>query len=88
MDGTELDRLKSTRLGRNNTTGVKGVYLIQGKYVAKLGFRNRQYVLSQYAAWKAKTDTAPDWARENPGQIRVVRNADSSLGILFCSEIK
>jgi len=49
VDGTSLDRLKSTRINRNNTTGSKGVYFIRGKYVAKLVFQKKQYVLGTFS---------------------------------------
>ena len=113
VDGTALDRFKSSRVNRNSTTGVRGVYFIRGKYVAKLVFQKRQYylgeyetlakaakargeaeesiakaVLGQYAAWKTRADADPDWARENPVQIRVVRNDDGSLRMLFHPEMK
>lgn len=47
--GTSLEHLKSKKLSRNNTTGVKGVYRIHGKYVAKIVFQGKQYYLGSYA---------------------------------------
>lgn len=35
VDGTSIDALKSRKIPSNNTTGVKGVYLVKGRYLAK-----------------------------------------------------
>ena len=48
VDGTSVDMLRSKKLPKNNTTGVKGVYLIKGKYVAKIVFKKKQYLLGSY----------------------------------------
>ena len=40
--------LKSDKLPKNNTTGVRGVYRIWGKYVAKIVFQKKQYHLGSY----------------------------------------
>lgn len=48
VDGTSIDMLKSEKLPRNNTTGVKGVYLYRGKYLAKIVFQKKQYTLGTY----------------------------------------
>lgn len=48
VDGTSIDALKSDRVPSNNTTGVKGVYRIRGKYVAKIVFKKKQYILGQF----------------------------------------
>ncbi len=48
VDGTSIDALKSDRIPSNNTTGVKGVYKIRGKYVAKIVFKKKQYILGQF----------------------------------------
>ena len=48
VDGTSIDALKSDRIPSNNTTGVKGVYKIRGKYVAKIVFNKKQYILGQF----------------------------------------
>ena len=48
VDGTSVDHLKSEKIPVNNTTGVKGVYLNRGKYVAKIVFRKKQYFLGAY----------------------------------------
>ena len=46
--GTSVDILKSKKIPTNNTTGVKGVYYINGKYVAKIVFQKKQYLLGTY----------------------------------------
>lgn len=46
--GTSVDMLKSKRIPTDNTTGYKGVYLIRGKYVAKIVFQKKQYFLGTY----------------------------------------
>lgn len=46
--GTSVDMLKSKKIPTDNTTGYKGVYLIRGKYVAKIVFQKKQYFLSTY----------------------------------------
>lgn len=48
-DGTSIDHLKSKKLPASNTTGVKGVYLIRGKYVAKIVFQQKQYHLGTFS---------------------------------------
>ncbi len=49
MGGTSLEMLKSTKVPSNNTTGVRGVYLIKGKYVAKVVFQKKPYYLGSYS---------------------------------------
>lgn len=46
--GTSVDMLKSKKLPSDNTTGYKGVYRIRGKYVAKIVFQKKQYLLGSY----------------------------------------
>ncbi len=48
VDGTSLEALKSKKIPVDNTTGYKGVYLIKGKYVAKIVFQKQQYYLGTY----------------------------------------
>lgn len=48
IDGTSVDILQSKKIPVNNTTGVKGVYFIRGKYVAKIVFQKKQYFLGAY----------------------------------------
>lgn len=48
VDGTSIHHLRSKKTPKNNTTGVKGVYLIKGKYVAKIVFQKKQYLLGAY----------------------------------------
>ena len=39
--GTSVDMLKSKKVPTDNTTGYKGVYLIRGKYLAKIVFQKK-----------------------------------------------
>lgn len=48
VNGTSIDAIKSKKVPTDNTTGYKGVYLIKGKYVAKIVFRKKQYFLGTY----------------------------------------
>ncbi len=48
VDGTSICHLRSKKTPSNNTTGVKGVYLIRGKYVAKIVFQKKQYILGSF----------------------------------------
>lgn len=43
--GTSVEMLKSKKIPKDNTTGYKGVYLVRGKYLAKIVFQKKQYVL-------------------------------------------
>lgn len=46
--GTSVDILKSKKVPVDNTSGYKGVYFIRGKYVAKIVFQKKQYILGSY----------------------------------------
>ena len=46
--GTSVDILKSKKVPTDNTTGYKGVYLVKGKYLAKIVFQKKQYFLGTY----------------------------------------
>lgn len=46
--GTSVDILKSKKVPTDNTTGYKGVYLIRGKWVAKIVFQKKAYYLGVY----------------------------------------
>lgn len=46
--GTSIDAIKSKKIPSDNTTGCKGVYLIRGKYMAKIVFQKKQYFLGTY----------------------------------------
>lgn len=48
VSGTCVDILKSKKIPTTNTTGIKGVYLIRGKYVAKIVFQQKAYYLGTY----------------------------------------
>lgn len=45
---TSVDMLKSKKIPKDNTTGYKGVYLIRGKYVAKIVFQKKAYYLGTF----------------------------------------
>lgn len=36
IDGTSIEALKSSKIPSNNTTGVRGVYCVKGRYKAKI----------------------------------------------------
>lgn len=48
VDGTSLDTFRNNKIPANNTTGVRGVYLIRGKYTAKIVFQKKAYYLGTY----------------------------------------
>lgn len=48
VNGTSLEAIKSKKIPADNTTGYKGVYLIKGKYHAKIVFQQKQYYLGKY----------------------------------------
>ena len=50
VDGTSICHLRSKKTPKNNTTGIRGVYRIKGRYVAKIVFQKRQYFLGSYDA--------------------------------------
>ena len=47
--GTSIDYLRSKKVPKNSSTGVKGVYRIKGKYHAKIVFQKKQYWLGAYS---------------------------------------
>lgn len=55
--GTSLDILKSRKVPANNTTGVKGVYLVKGKWVAKIVFQKKQYYLGNFTDFNDAVQT-------------------------------
>lgn len=50
--GTSLDIIKSEKIPTNNTTGVKGVYYIRNRWVAKIVFQKRAYYLGTYMEYE------------------------------------
>ena len=46
--GTSIDMLKSKKVPKNSSTGIRGVYRVKNKYIAKITFQNRQYQLGTY----------------------------------------
>ena len=53
VDGTSIDALRSRKLPAHNTTGVKGVYAVRGRYIAKIVFQHKQYFLGSYKTLEA-----------------------------------
>lgn len=51
--GTSMDIVKSKKLPADNTTGCKGVYLIKGKYVARIVFQKKKYFLGTFDTLEA-----------------------------------
>ena len=58
--GTSLDMLKSEKIPTNNTSGVKGVYLIKGKWVAKIVFQKKQYYLGAFTDFNEAVQARKD----------------------------
>ena len=48
VGGTSIDLLKRKDPPSNNTTGVKGVYLVRGRYIAKMVFQQKAYYLGTF----------------------------------------
>lgn len=48
VDGTGIEIIQGRKIPANNTTGYRGVYLIKGKFVAKIVFQKKQYSLGTY----------------------------------------
>lgn len=48
IDGTSIEALKSSKIPSNNTTGVRGVYCVKGRYKAKIVFQKKQFSLGTY----------------------------------------
>lgn len=48
IDGTSLDAIRSKKVPSDNTTGYRGVYLIKGKYAAKIVFQKKAYYLGTF----------------------------------------
>ena len=46
--GTSLEAIRSRKIPKDNTTGYRGVYLIKGKFVAKIVFQKKAYYLGAY----------------------------------------
>lgn len=46
--GTSIEILQGNKIPTNNTTGYRGVYLVKGKYLAKIVFQKKQYFLGTY----------------------------------------
>lgn len=112
VDGTCIDQLKSKKIPRNNTTGVKGVYRMKGRYAAKIVFQKKQYFLGSYSSleeaakvrslaeeaisdevvrfyekWAERAASDPDWASENPIQIKVRKTEQNDLRVDLLPEL-
>ena len=48
VSGTSVDMIRSKKTPTNNTSGVRGVYLIKGKWSAKIVFQKKQYHLGSF----------------------------------------
>lgn len=58
--GTSIELLQSRKVPKDNTTGYRGVYLIRGKYTAKINFQKKAYYLGTFD----KIEDAADARRE------------------------
>lgn len=83
VDGTSVDLLRSKKIRKNNTTGVKGVYFIRNKYVAKIVFQHKAYYLGTYdnkddaaAARKCAEETICDTAVEFYDKWKAIADKD------------
>jgi len=45
-----MEMLKSKKIPKDNTSGYRGVYLVRGKYAAKIVFQKKQYFLGLYSS--------------------------------------
>lgn len=50
---TSVDMIRSKKTPTNNTSGVRGVYLIKGKWSAKIVFQKKQYHLGSFDSIEA-----------------------------------
>lgn len=48
IDGTILEHCKSRKIPCDNTSGVRGVYFVRGKWMAKIVFQGKQYHLGTF----------------------------------------
>lgn len=48
VDGTSVDMIRSKKVPADNTTGVRGVYAVHGKWLAKIVFQKKQYHLGVF----------------------------------------
>ncbi len=52
VSGTSIDIIKSNKLPSDNTSGAKGVYLVRGRYVAKISFQKKSYYLGTFDSFQ------------------------------------
>ena len=113
FSGTSLDMLKSKKLSASNTTGVRGVYLVKDRWLAKIVFQGKAYYLGSYRdfdtavkarkeaeellfeetvahfeRWKARADSDPLWAAENPFEVSVSKGAAGALSVTYCPTLE
>lgn len=88
VDGTSVDALRSKKISKNNTTGVKGVYFIRNKYVAKIVFQHKAYYLGTYenieeaaAARKCAEEAICDTAVDFYDKWKVLADKDPQWGM-------
>ena len=91
VDGTSLEMLKSERIPKNNTTGVKGVYRFRGK--AAQARREgeeaiNRTVVAYYQKWEERAKADPDWAKENPVRLLVSRTGTGGVALTCLPEIE
>ena len=69
VDGTSVDMLRSKKVPKNNTTGIKGVYLIKGRYVAKIVFQKKQYFLGSFDDLQSAGEARRQAEEQLSGQV-------------------
>jgi hypothetical protein len=69
--GTTLEMIKSKKIPKSNTSGCRGVYLIRGKYIAKIVFQRKQYQLGSFSTLEEAAD-----ARKEAEKIIFDRSAE------------
>lgn len=112
VEGTSIDIIRSNKVRPDNTTGVKGVTICRGKYVASIALQNVRYRLGSfltledaalarkvaeqqlhkatvefYDRWKERAAEDPEWASENPIEIRVARRETGEFEVEFSPDM-
>lgn len=80
--------LRSKKIPADNTTGYKGVYLIKGKYVAKIVFQKKAYYLGTYdriedaaEARKEAEEVVFDSVAEHYARWKAYADTDPAWGV-------
>lgn len=88
IEGTSIDMLRSKKIPADNTTGYKGVYLIKGKYVAKIVFQKKAYYLGTYdriedaaEARKEAEEVVFDSVAEHYARWKAYADTDPAWGV-------